>query len=257
MATIIFKFGTLILGRQNIQGTFDADINTEVSDRTTNANLTIYIRLCFQQINPTAAVNTYNDWDNKPVPIRAWKPKEWTNWKARFLKSCQKKWNGKFWLKTPLSYDGLNWPKQKSSHRCNLYCRFEITEQSIVTGAHAVIPVVHVDGKHEFRSHALLYSNRDLEAERLTRGSFFYTNIHEIGHLIGLEHPGTGLPGCISGGEAVCYEDATGNNRGVMGMGSCIYEEHAKPWVKAAAILSQTTEADWKVSLSHIYPQSL
>lgn len=257
MSTINFEFGSLIHGRQNRMGTFDADLNPDVRNRTTNADLTLYLRIHFQQINPTATSNTYNDYNGTAVPIRAWRAAEWTNWKRKFLEDCQRKWHGKFWLVTPRTYNRLNWPEAPATHRCNLYCRFEIAEQASSPGAHAVIPVVRIDGHHTFRSHMLLYDNHDLDTRRLTRGSSFFTHVHEIGHLIGLEHPGTGLATCTTGGEAACYASADGDDRGVMGRGSHIYERHAEPWRKAAALLTSTSAADWRVSLRRAYPSAV
>lgn len=257
MGEVNFEFGTLIQGRQNQMGTFDADLDPDVRNATTNADLTVYVRIHFQQVNPTAASHTYNDWDGTAVPIRAWRPAEWSAWKRRFLSDCQQRWNGKLWLVTPATYDSLDWPQPTATHRCNLYCRFEISEQASPDGAHAVIPVVHVDGSHFFRSDMLLYSNNDLQPERLTRGSNFFTHVHEIGHLIGLNHPGTGRAGCVSGGESVCYASADGDDRGVMGRGSQIRAEHAGPWLRAAAVLSGVAANQWTVSLQRAYPQPL
>lgn len=257
MGEVRFEFGTLIHGRQNQMGTFDADINPDVRNATTNADLTLFVRINFQMINPTTASRTYRDYDGTAVPIRAWRLAEWIQWKQRFLRECRDKWHGKFWLATPASYNGLNWPASHPTHRCNLYCRFEIAEQVAVAGAHAVIPVVHVDGTHFFRSHSLLYSSNDLQSERLTRGSNFFTHLHEIGHLIGLEHPGTSRPGCASGGEMVCYRSADGDARAVMGLGSQIRAEHARPWMRAASILTGVPQANWTVSLQRSYPRAL
>lgn len=257
MSELTFEYGTLIHGRQNRMGAFDADLSPDVRNATTNADLTLYIRINFQQIDPTATSRTYRDSDGTAVPIRAWRPGEFAQWKKRFLTGCRNKWHGKFWLLTPATYTNLNWPLARPTHRCNLYCRFEISEQATPEGAHAVIPVVHVDGRHFFRSDMLLYSNNDLQAERLTRGSNFFTHVHEIGHLIGLEHPGHGRPGCTTGGEAVCYASADGDTRGVMGMGSVIRAEYAQPWRRAASILTGVKQASWTVSLQRAFPRPL
>ncbi len=257
MGEVNFEFGTLIQGRQNQMGTFDADLNPDVRNATTNGDLTVYVRIHFQRVDPTPASRTYNDWDGTAVPIRAWRASEWSSWKQRFLSDCQSKWNGKMWLVTPATYRGLDWPTVNPTHRCNLYCRFEISEQSDSQGAHAVIPVVRVDGNHFFRSHMLLYSSNDLRPERLTRGSNFFTHVHEIGHLIGLDHPGTGRAGCATGGEPVCYASADGDSRGVMGMGSEVRAEHAGPWLRAASVLTGVARDRWTVSLRRAYPVRL
>jgi len=257
MNEVNFEFGSLIHGRQNVQGTFDADLNPDVRNRTTNADLTLYLRINFQKIDPTPTRTTYADWDGTAVPIRQWRGSEFNNWKHRFITDCQQKWNGKFWLTTPASFNSLNWPESGSTHRCNLYCRFNISEQLNSQGAHAVIPVVKVARSTNFRSHMLLYSSNDLRAERLTRGSNFFTHVHEIGHLIGLDHPGTGLPTCRTGGEAECYVAPDGNAQGIMGLGSQPRSTHAEPWRKAAAALTGVNKNQWTVSMSRVYPQTI
>lgn len=257
MNTVNFKYGALIHGRQNNMGAFNAVLNPRVRNRETNADLTLFVRVHFKQINPTAASKTYRDSDNKDVPIRKWKPKEWNLWKTQFIGDCQRKWNGKFWLRTPKTYNGLNWPASSATHRCNIYCKFKISEQSNAEGAHAVIPVVKISKKHFFRSNMLLYDSQDLKPLKLTAKSKFLTHLHEIGHLIGLDHPGEKNPGCVAGDEAVCYASPKGNDKGVMGRGSRIYARHAQPWIKAVAIMTETPEFLWKASRKRIYPKKL
>lgn len=257
MSVVNFEFGTLIHGRQNSMGTFDADLNPDVRNATTNADLTVYVRIHFQKIDPTPASSTYADYDGTAVPIRAWRDSEWLAFRTTFLNDCRRKWHGKFWLKTPASFTRLNWPSVNPTHRCNLYCRFEISEQSTPEGAHAIIPVVHVDGNHFFRSHMLLYDNGDLAPQRRTAGSRFFTHVHEIGHLIGLDHPGHGTPACSTGGEDACYAAADGSDTGIMARGSVMLPEYADPWRKAAAQLTSTQKTDWIVSMHREYPVRL
>jgi hypothetical protein len=257
MGEVTFEFGSLIHGRQNRMGTFDADLDPDVRNQTTNADLTLYLRINFQKIDPTTTVTTYNDYNGTPVPILTWRTSEWSAWKRRFLTDCQQKWNGKFWLRTPASYNRLNWPERSPTHRCNLYCRFEIEEQADSQGAHAVIPVVKVARTQFFRSHMLLYDSNDLGRQRRTRGSNFFTHVHEIGHLIGLNHPGHGSAQCTTGGEAACYAAPDGDDRGTMGRGSEPRTTDAEPWQKAAEALTGVAKASWTVSLSRVYPQRL
>jgi hypothetical protein len=256
MGVITFEHPLLILsGHTNLgQPNFDAELNSDVCDRTTHADLTVLLRVCFKQVNPSAGSNTYQDADGTAVPIRSWRAGEWDLWKRRFLSTCERHWNGRFWLRTPDAYRGLDWPATRPTHRPNLYCRLQLTEQLSEEGAHAVVPVVHVDGSHFFRSHALLYSNRDILPERLTRGSRFFTHIHEIGHLLGLPHPGEGRAGCSAGDEAACY---AANPRSVMGLGSRVLKEHAAPWTKAIALITETAPHLWKVETRRAYPRSL
>lgn len=258
MTTVNFEHGTLIHGRQNRMGTFDADISMHGANRLNNADLTVYLRINFQKIDPTPGNTTYRDWDNTAVPIRAWRGQQFDRWKRRFMRDCKRKWDRKFWLLTPQSYTGLNVPRGNPVVRSNLYCRFDISEQATSAGAHAVIPVVRIDGNHTFRSHMLLYDDRDLRPQTRTEGSTFFTHVHEIGHLMGLNHPGDGLPGCTAGGgDPACYADAGGDDTGVMGRGSRIMARHATPWKKAAAALTSTRETDWTAFTSRVFPSRL
>ena len=41
----------------------------------------------------------------------------------------------------------------------------------------------------------------------------------------------------------------------VLGLGSAIRDDHAKPWQKAVSILTGTQEADWTIKRRREYPR--
>ena len=119
--TIDFKFGTLIrTGPKLVNGgKWDAELNEDVRNSTTNADLTIYISIFFQQINPPmgATSGRYEDADTgdidpvtrKPKPkktIIRWKPGEFMMFTKMLTQQAQTFWSGIFWLRTPTTYKG-------------------------------------------------------------------------------------------------------------------------------------------------------
>jgi len=259
VADINFEFGTLILHGNSAAGqpNFDADLDPDVRNQTTNADLTIYLRVCLQRHDPPAGTTTYPDHDGTQVPIRAWTNAEWTAWTARYARETTRFWSGKFWLRTPDAFRRLDWPETSPSHRCNLYCRFEMSTVTTTEGAHAVIPVVRVNGRHTFRSNALLYSHLDLNAEQYSQSrSKFFTHLHEVGHLLGLAHPGVGTStaGCTTGEEMACY---AADPDSVLGLGSALRDAHAQPWKRAASLLTGVAEADWTLRRTREYPRRI
>ncbi len=257
MSEINFEFGSLILHGNSAAGqaNFDADLDPDVRNATTNADLTIYMRVCLQRHDPPAGTTTYPDHNGTQLPIRAWTDTEWTSWTGRYTRETTRFWSGKFWLRTPDTFRRLDWPVPTPTHRCNLYCRFEMSVTTVVEGAHAVIPVVRVNGRHTFRSNALLYSNRALSGRQYpTARTRFFTHLHEVGHLLGLHHPGTGTAGCVDGGENACY---AADPDSVLGFGSLIRDAHAQPWKKAASLLTGVAEADWTATRARAYPRRI
>ena len=88
--------------------------------------------------------------------------------RASSHKQCAAFWDGYFWLKTPRTYDGLNFSLHgKQTHRCNIYCKFDLKAVSQANDAHYTIAVVRAqDGVH-FHSNSVLYSQNDIQSQQM------------------------------------------------------------------------------------------
>ena len=274
--TIDFKFGSLIRTGPKLAngGKWDADLDESVRSKTTNADLTIYIKIFFQQIDPPkgAKAGLHEDADTgeidpktkQPKPkklIVPWNPGEFTRFTTQLTQQAQRFWSGIFWLKTPANYSGLDWPDGNPTHRPNIYCKFDLKAAANLRDAHYTIAVVRVPDTEYFRSHSRLYSQKDIQSEQMISHSTakFFTHYHEVGHLLGLGHVG-------HGGQTNVHHDNSPRAYGltmkektdVMGQGTIVRPWHALPWQEAAATFTNTKKDDWKVYLrNHIYPTPL
>jgi hypothetical protein len=252
MTTITFEHPTLIQGkRNNIDGgVFDAWLDTGTSNAKDNAELTILMRVHFFDGYHDASITKggkAKDADKNEFKAFPWKDTDFVDWKKRLVATARKFWHGKFWLQTPSHYKGLDWPRLKSTHRPNVWCRFELEEAPAKEGAHFSIACINLgkEGKVKgtfFRSHMFLYDSNDpLNTKR-----------HEVGHLLGLDHPQG------NSNNSAAYADKPGKAGDVMGSGNNIYDHHARPWQKAISLITDTKLNDWKVFMKQkIFPKKL
>ena len=265
MAEINFKYGALIrTGPKLVNGgKWDADLADWVRNTTTNADLTIYIRVYFSKIDPANATGLHGDTDDTPAKpskkkIQKWKAGEFEKYTKNLVAGAQAFWNGTFWLKTPKTYDELNYPDTKPTHRCNLYCRFELEQAVGVADSHYTIAVVRAQDGENFRSDSRLYSQNDIKSEQLISGSTtkFWTHFHEVGHLIGLGHVGTGgTTNVHNDNSPTAYGVTLQEMQDVMGRGSVRHDWHATPWQQAAEAFTGVKAADWKVFQKRVWPE--
>ncbi len=271
MGSVDFKFGSLIRTGPTLVhgGKWDADLAEWVRNRRTNADLTIYIKVFFSKIDPVGARGLRGDADDPSEDstmtspslkkIQKWKPGEFDRYTRNLVKGAQRFWHGKFWLQTPRTYNGLNYPDTKPTHRCNLYCRFRLARAKSLAEAHYTIAVVRVQDGESFRSHATLFSQNDIKSEQMIPGSTkkFWTHYHEVGHLIGLGHVGTGANTNMKGNSPTAYGVTKREMNDVMGRGTARRSWHATPWQEAAEVFTGVKANLWKVSKRRKYPKRL
>jgi len=227
---------------------FDAELNTDVCDAYTNADLTLTLKLGFQQINPpgTAATGTYHDYGDSVTPntptrnIVRWTPVTWAAWKANFTASAQQFWDGKFWL---VNDAGLfQYQALRQTFVPNIYCKLKIVSSDSTTGNHHNISVVRLAATETwFGSHETLYDSLDTRSVEKARDSagnpiMQRAHVHEVGHLLGLDHIDVGQPHCPATGDtnaSACYGVSDASLTSVMGSGMTIRLQDAAPWRNA------------------------
>src|SRR5271169_1371172 len=136
MGNLNFKYGTLIRGGPKTLngGKWDATLKEYVRNAHTNADLSIQIRVYFAKISPALGrTGLHGDHDDTPTKpskkkIQMWAPGEFESFTSRLVRQAQRYWDGVFWLQTPQRYTELNWPDERPTHRCHLYCRFELNQ---------------------------------------------------------------------------------------------------------------------------------
>lgn len=225
---------------------FDAELDTDTCDPYNNAELTLTLKLGFRQINPAggSAQGTYHDYGDAAEPTRKiikWTDTAWSQWKENFVRTAQTFWNGKFWLINDAG--AFAFTRGETTYYPNVWCRFALVgRDASAGGSNHTIDVVRLDPSERwFGSHSTLYDSRDTDlnvknTDSTGRKVMQRAHVHEVGHLLGLNHVDVGKPHCPTSGNtnaAACYGVADVDMRSLMGSGMELREEHAYPWREA------------------------
>jgi hypothetical protein len=189
-----------------------------------------------------------------------------------FVWTARRYWNHRFWLKN--NFNEFEFKSNHVTYIPNIKCSFNMIATSVHDGPnepyHHVVDFVNLDpSEHSFRSHSELYDNLDTRIDVTAADSrgkpiMQVAHVHEVGHLLGLEHVGVGkfyCPANRTTNATVCYGVNDKDKNSVMGAGMWIKKEHALPWRRAMVALTGKGDfncpSDWMASSIQIYPRTI
>ena len=227
-------------------GSYDSELGRPRSSDN-RSMLTLVVKIHLYQINPSRGrqTGTMRDGSDR-FTIEKWNASEWRNYQDRFDDLCEMVWNGELYLlppsnlpagiRTELSATSRGAAAQTPYIECNL----DVQVVSQRGGSHATLGVYRLADTETktYRSYITQQagrdtgrmSNHDIYMEMHWDGDNlrqFSTVAHEVGHVLGLNHP------ICSGNANRCYgAQGTPAHNSTMGFGSNMMTGFATPWTR-------------------------
>lgn len=243
---------------------YDAKLTFDDTKRE-NMTLLLSLKLGMTQINPEeeADAGQYHDYGpasdtGRMRDIIKWEAAAWTTWKAKFSRDVEKFWSDAFTLENKDRYF-LICAADGEIYAPNVKCKLHLTINDGTAGTnHHNIEVVRLaEDENFFGSHSRLYDSKDIDEvtkaiDSAGKAIVQKAHVHEIGHLLGLDHVSVGTANCPVGSDTnrkICYGVTDFEKNSVMGSGMKVRKPNAKPWMDAMRHFS-TAVVHSKISLA-------
>jgi hypothetical protein len=242
-------------------GSFDSELGLpRVQDN--ESTLTLVVKVHLRQMNPsgTNATGTLRD-SGDNYAIRRWTPESWQEFTSRVASMVDGVWDGKQFLTPPRNLpnsvmrDMVYQGNAGSGKAPYVTCNLDVRLQQTANGSHASLRCYRLADSETktFRSFIEPSPGRDggilvdrdvyyeiyFDADGMR---FFNTIAHEIGHVLGLNHPGG-----ASNSAAAYGLPGTPEYREVMGFGTNVTPRQAAPW-KARIKMHTDYHQEWGVT---------
>jgi len=213
---------------------YDTWLYCRQANNQRNADLYIVVRAHLTQYNPPGGTGMFSDQWNTNVPVVNWPADAWNNFRRRFKPRLEEAFANTLWLVPSCfwGYDFFNGSTFRPNVKCNL--RIDMVDSASQAQMRVVCPY---PAPGSWIRPSMATSGGTISASHLTDESTQCGPVqsrapHELGHYLGLRHVGANAPGCVTGGEMICYCPTPSDAGDLLGAGNSVRPWHAEPWLR-------------------------